>query len=198
MFKETKFTQFPVFSSKRLFSSGREVYIDKPSWDKSIIKKQREKADKQKGKEAKKVAELKGARESIPGLRETAKKQAGEVLKAQSKLKPLADRMKKLKEQKQNISIELVKDFIRAEASLKLVMRKLLDTLSKIRRALVKLKKFKEANLVKIKAVLEKARRKAKEKAAKKRLVKGKEVKKKAKGKEVEKRLAKEKAKKKT
>lgn len=198
MFKETKFTNFPVFPSKRLFSSGREVYIDKPSWDKSIIKKQREKADKQKGKEAKKVADLKGARESVPGLRETAKKQAGEVLKAQSKLKPLADRMKKLKEQKQNITIELVKDFIRAEASLKLVMRKLLDTLSKIRQALVKLKKFKEANLVKIKAVLEKVRKEAKEKAVKKRLVKGKEVKKEAKGKEVKKRLAKEKAKKKT
>ncbi len=172
MFKETKFTNFPVFPSKRLFSSGREVYVDKPSWDKSIIRKQREKADKQKGKEAKKASELKRAKESIPGLRETAKKQAGEVLKAQSKLKPLADRMKKLKEQKQNISVELVKDFIRAEASLKLVMRKLLDTLSKIRQALVKLKKFKEANLVKIKAVLEKARKKAKEKAVKKRLAK--------------------------
>lgn len=171
MFKETKFTQFPVFPSKRLFSAGREVYAEKPKRTHetaaSIIKKQKEKAAEQQKKAAKKVAKEAAELKSLPGLRKIAGEQASEVLKAQNKLKPLVDRLKKLGKQKQNISVELVKDFIRAEANLKVETRKLLGMLSKIRGILVKLKKFKEANLVKIKAVLKKARERAKKRSAK-------------------------------
>ncbi len=135
----------------------------------SIIKKQKEKADKQKEKVARKVAKEAAELKSLPGLRKVASEQANEVVKAQNKLKPLTDRLKKLGEQKQNISVELVKDFIRAEAVLKAETKKLIDVLSRIRRILVKLKKFKEANLVKIKAVLEKAREIAKKRSAKRK-----------------------------
>ena len=173
MFKETKFTQFPVFPSKRLFSSGREVYVEKPKraheTAASIIKKQKEKAAKQKEKEARKAAKEAAELKSLPGLRQEASKQANEVVKAQNKLMPLTDKLKKLKEQKQNISIELVKDFIRAETVLKAETRKLLDVLSKIRRILVKLKELKKANLVKINVVLKKAREKAKKRSAKRK-----------------------------